>query len=42
MKGRKEDFIKTFTEVYYKEEDEEQFECIGCWIKNEEIENKEN
>jgi hypothetical protein len=30
MKRRKEDFIKAFTEVYYKEEDEEQFECIGC------------
>lgn len=42
MKGRKEDFIKAFTEIYYKEEDEEQFECIGYWIKNEEIENKEN
>ncbi|MGM9795745.1 MAG: hypothetical protein ACI3ZZ_06025 [Candidatus Aphodosoma sp.] len=32
MKRRKEDFIKAFTEVYYKEEDEEQFECIGCLI----------
>ena len=29
MRRRTEDFIETFVEVYYKEEDEEQFECIG-------------
>lgn len=32
MKRPREDFIKAFTEVYYKEEDEEQFEYIGSFM----------
>ena len=37
MKRRKEDFIKAFTEVYYKEEEAEQFECIGSFMMPDDI-----
>lgn len=37
MKRPREDFIKVFTEVYYKEKEEEQFECIGYLMGSDDL-----